>query len=56
MTSKAERPGQNHGQVRARPGAVRRPNSAPPYYLGYPARLWIAAITPYRGADAARAQ
>src|SRR5262245_25218226 len=35
--------------------AFPRPNSAPPYYLGRPARLWITAMTPRRrrGASAA---
>jgi hypothetical protein len=27
---------------------VRRPNTAPAYYLGYPARLWITAMRPRR--------
>jgi hypothetical protein len=35
---------------RALPGEpernVRRPNTAPAYYLGHPARLWIAAMRP----------
>ena len=29
--------------------AIRRPNGAPAYYLGRPARLWIAATSPHRG-------
>ena len=59
MTSKADRLDQNHGQVR---GAVRRPNSAPPYYLGHPAGLWLTVLGPQpvlgpqRGTSAARAQ
>ena len=27
---------------------VRRPNTAPAYYLGHPARLWITAMRPRR--------
>jgi hypothetical protein len=59
MTSTADRLDQNHGQVR---GAVRRPNSAPPYYLGHAARLWLTVLGPQpvlgpqRRTSAARAQ
>jgi hypothetical protein len=27
---------------------TRRPNSAPAYYLGHPARLWITVMRPHR--------
>jgi hypothetical protein len=42
--------------LRAFPGVpkrtARRPNSAPAYYLGHPARLWITVMRPHRGAGA----
>ena len=35
--------------VPARPGrTARRPNTAPAYYLGHPAALWITAMRPRR--------
>jgi hypothetical protein len=38
------------------PGAAerkaRRPNSAPAYYLGHPAALWLTVMAPRRGARA----
>jgi hypothetical protein len=34
---------------------VRRPNTAPAYYLGHPARLWITAMRPRRDRAAAAA-
>jgi len=30
------------------PGATRRPNTAPAYYMGRPASVWITAMTPRR--------
>ena len=42
MTSKTERPAQ--GQRRALSGTARRANSAPPYYLGHYAGLWITVM------------
>lgn len=33
---------------------VRRPNTAPAYYLGHPARLWITAMRPRRERAASR--
>ena len=33
---------------------ARRPNSAPFYYLGRPAGLWITAMRPHRGGGASR--
>jgi len=33
---------------------VRRPNTAPAYYLGHPARLWITAMRPRRRPTASR--
>jgi hypothetical protein len=39
--------------LQAFPGApernARRPNTAPAYYLGHPARLWITVMRPHRG-------
>jgi hypothetical protein len=36
-----------------KPGkAIRRPNTAPAYYLGRPASLWITAMSPRRGRTA----
>jgi hypothetical protein len=31
---------------------IRRPNGAPAYYLGRPARVWITAMSPRRGPTA----
>jgi hypothetical protein len=33
---------------------VRRPNTAPAYYLGHPARLWLTAMRPRRERAASR--
>jgi hypothetical protein len=33
---------------------ARRPHGSPPYYLGRPAALWIAAMRPHRRSTAAR--
>jgi hypothetical protein len=33
---------------RAPERTARRPNSAPAYYLGHPARLWITVMTTHR--------
>jgi hypothetical protein len=41
--------------VPARPGRnARRPNTAPAYYLGHPAALWITAMRPRRRPAASR--
>ena len=36
----------------SRSGDGRRPNTAPAYYLGHPAALWITAMRPRRGRTA----
>jgi hypothetical protein len=45
-------------EARDFPGAsgrkARRPNTAPAYYLGHPARLWITVMRPRRGRSASR--
>jgi hypothetical protein len=43
----------NPGQESAAERATRRPNSAPAYYLGHSARLWIATMRPRRAPLAA---
>jgi hypothetical protein len=49
--------GAGESAVRGSPGeparAASRPNSAPAYYLGRPARLWITALSPRRGGASA---
>ena len=68
MTSRAGRdsvPGSHdgpHGGGRSHPADVpaeperdaRRPNTAPAYYLGHPAALWITAMRPRRRRTASR--
>jgi hypothetical protein len=56
MTSKTERLGQNGDQGHALSGAARRSNSAPPYYLGHAAQLWLTVLASQRRTSAARAQ
>lgn len=34
---------------------ARRPNTAPAYYLGHPARLWVAVMRPHREVSGAAA-
>jgi hypothetical protein len=42
-------PASSAGEIPAEPGPDNpRPNSAPAYYLGRPARLWITALRPSR--------
>ena len=52
------RHGGSGAALRDVPGAaertVRRPNSAPAYYLGHPAALWITAMRPRRRRPASR--
>jgi hypothetical protein len=51
-----------HGGGRSHPGDVpaeperdaRRPNTAPAYYLGHPAAVWISAMRPRRRRTASR--
>ncbi len=47
--------GSRSGNVPAEPERdARRPNSAPAYYLGHPAALWITAMRPRRRRTASR--
>lgn len=57
VTGRDDRPGRGGGSaVRAIPvesgQGIARPASAPAYYLGRPARLWITAMRPGRGRTA----